>query len=121
MNARVALTEMLPWLAALLGLALLGGLIVFLLHKHYLKATDDDAQRGFLEDLRRLRDEGEITEDEYETARLKVIARLTGKDFEQLRNDAIRKAGGRVAEPGRDLLGRTLPTPNSSPDEDPPG
>ncbi len=118
MNARVALAEMLPWLAALLGLALLGGFIVFLLKKHYLADDHDDAQRGILEHLRRLRDRGEISEDEYETARLKIVARLTGKDFEQLRDDAIRKAGGRVADPGRDLLGRPLPTPNDTPGPD---
>lgn len=110
MNARIALHEMLPWLAALLAAAIVGGVLVMLI-KRYFFAPDDDEPRALFDELRELRDRGEITPDEYETARLKMVARLTGKDFEKLHADAVRKAGGLVAEPGRDLLGRPLPTP----------
>ena len=115
MNARIALHEMLPWLAALLAAALLGGVLILLIKRSFFAPTRDDP-RSLLDDLRDLRDRGEITPDEYETARLKMVARLTGKDFQQLHADAIRKAGGLVAEPGRDLLGRPLPTPTSAAD-----
>lgn len=109
-GARGALNEMLPWLGALLVAALVGGALLFYL-RHRLLGPDaaDTPGRGFMEELRDLRDRGEISEDEFETARLSIIAKATGKDLQTLRDDAIRKAGGKVARPGYDLTGRPLP------------
>lgn len=115
-GARGALNEMIPWLGALLVAALVGGVLLFYL-RHRLLGPDptDSPNKGFMEELRDLRDRGEITEDEFETARLSIIAKATGKDLQTLRDDAIRKAGGKVARPGYDLTGRPLPTrPNQA-------
>jgi hypothetical protein len=108
-NARSALNEMLPWLGALLLAALLGGALLFYLRHRLLGPDLPDSGKGLMEDLRAMRDRGEISEDEYEHARISMIAKATGRDAQQLRNEAIRKAGGRVAEPGFDLTGRPLP------------
>lgn len=121
-NARTALTEMLPWLAALLGASLVGGVVVFWLYRRYVAEPRADAtSAGFMSELRAMRDRGEISEEEYDQTRLTMIARATGRDVEELRAEAIRKAGGRVAEPGFDLTGRPLPMPTDGAPPPPPG
>lgn len=117
-NAQTAFNEMLPWFAALLAFVLVGGAVLFFLRRRMLGPSDSgDVSRGILEEIRELRDRGAISQDEYETARLKMVARASGRDFEELKAESIRKAGGVVAEPGRDLLGRPLPeAKNSGPD-----
>jgi len=114
-SAQLAFNKMLPWLGALLVVALVSGVLILYL-RHRMLGPDDQGQgsRGFLEELKAMRDRGDLTPDEYEQARITMIARATGKDPQRLRDDAIRKAGGRVAEPGYDLTGRPLPTPAPS-------
>ncbi|MBZ0171575.1 MAG: SHOCT domain-containing protein [Phycisphaerales bacterium] len=117
-NVQIAFNEMLPWLAVLLGLALVGGIVVFILRLRLLGSSETgNPSVAILDQLRTLRDRGEISDEEYETARLKMVARASGCDYGTLRADAIRKAGGLVAEPGHDLLGRPLPEPAGTPDE----
>lgn len=111
-----------PKVFALLGLvlfiALVGIVLIVYIQKRILSDRDDNDQGGTLfSDLRAMRDRGEITDDEFERTRAVVIAKTTGKDADAVLRDAIRKAGGAVAEPGFDLTGRPLP---ESDDNDPP-
>ncbi|USO00088.1 MAG: SHOCT domain-containing protein [Phycisphaeraceae bacterium] len=116
-NAQTVFNQMLPWLGALLALILVGGLLLFYLRHRLLgQASPGEVTRGILEDLREMRDRGEITAEEYEEVRLKMVARASGRDFGELKAESIRKAGGLVAEPGRDLLGRPLPTGAQAPE-----
>mgnify|MGYP004284536231 CR=1 FL=1 len=66
------------------------------------------------------RPKSEISDDEYERTRAVIIAKTTGKDAESVRLDAIRKAGGLVAEPGYDLTGAPLPGAGAVPPRDGP-
>ena len=109
-NARTALGEMLPWLVALLGASLVGGVLLFWLYRRFVADSGpDETAAGFMGELRAMRDRGEISDDEFEQTRLAMIAKATGRDVDELRAEAIRKAGGLVAEPGFDLTGRPLP------------
>jgi hypothetical protein len=114
--ARLAFGQMLPWIIALIVLVIAGGAVVLYIRHRFFGVEDETVSPGGLtEQLRAMRDRGELTEEEYEQARLVVVARATGKDLAALRGEAIRKAGGRVAEPGFDLLGRPLPGPGGPP------
>lgn len=121
--ARLAFGQMLPWIIALIVLILAGGVVVLYIRHRFFGVEDKHTAPGNLtEQLRDMRDRGELTDDEYEQARLVVVARATGKDLAALRAEGIRKAGGRVAEPGFDLLGRPLPGrggPNGGPKSPP--
>lgn len=108
-NAPVLLHEILPLLVTLLVLSIVGGLVILYLRKRMFADDKSSDSAGLFADLRAMRDRGEISDDEYERTRAVIIAKATGKDAEQVRADAIRKAGGRVAEPGFDLSGRPLP------------
>lgn len=111
--ASLVFHRVLPWLVAMLVLALVGGVLALYI-RHRMLRDDDGPGVGMLEDLRRMRDSGDLSEDEYEQARLVMFARATGREIDDLKADAIRKAGGLVAEPGFDLTGRPLPKPPES-------
>lgn len=117
-----------PKVFALLGfvlfLALVGVALIVYIQRRILgdrEGESDGAQPGTLfADLRAMRDRGEISDDEYERTRAVIIAKTTGKDAESVRLDAIRKAGGLVAEPGYDLTGAPLPGAGAVPPRDGP-
>ena len=111
----VAQPKVLALLGFVLFLALVGIALIVYIQKRILSDRDDKYQGGTLfSDLRAMRDRGEISDDEYDRTRAVIIAKTTGRDAEQVRLEAIRKQGGRVAEPGYDLTGRPLPgTPAS--------
>lgn len=114
--ARLAFGQMLPWIIAMIVLVIAGGAIVLYIRHRFFRVEDETTTPGGLtEQLRAMRDRGELTPEEYDEARLVIVARATGKDLAALRADGIRKAGGRVAEPGFDLLGRPLPGPAATP------
>lgn len=71
-----------------------------------------DAQRGLLDDLRAMRDRGELTLEEYDAARRSLAARLRGERGESpppTARPARPAPGAIVAPPGYDLTGRPLP------------
>ena len=116
----VAQPKVLVLLGFVLFLALVGLALIVYIQRRILRDPDDDNRSGTLfSDLRAMRDRGEISDDEYERTRAVMIARATGKDADAVRADSIRKQGGRVAEPGFDLTGRPLPSPDA-PNADPP-
>lgn len=119
-SAELVFQRMAPWLVVLFVAAMAGGAVLFYLRHRLLSSGDPAAgSRGLLEELRAMRDRGELDNEEFEQARLSMIAKATGKDLRELRNEAIRRAGGRVAEPGFDLTGRPLPGPGASPGQGP--
>ena len=119
-NAPVMFHEMIPWLVVSVVLAVIGTVVIVYLRRK-LFADDESAQpTGMMSELRAMRDRGEISEDEYERTRAVMVAKATGKDPETVRLDAIRKSGGKVAQPGFDLTGQPLPKPRD-PSEDKPG
>lgn len=64
------------WSLLLIGL-LIAGFFVVVLVKRRLAKADDGPQIGFsLSDLRQMRQQGQLTEEEYERARAKMVASL---------------------------------------------
>lgn len=69
-------THLVLAIAALIAAVMLLGLIIMVMRKRLL-ARDNaaDAGRSFMEDLRRMRDRGEITQDEFDSTRRRIIER----------------------------------------------
>ncbi len=68
---------------------------------------------ALIEDLRRMRDTGQITPEEFDAAKAAAVARLTGR--RPPRAGPAGDASLRVAPPGRDLTGAPLPPPAPTP------
>lgn len=65
------------WLAILLAVVILGGAAILLIRNKFLSKDEDEQPAGFtLSDLRELRDSGEMSNEEYEAARAKMIAKV---------------------------------------------
>ena len=72
------LIEILPWLGLLVLLILVGGAVAVLLRRRM--AIDTGPTIGFtLGDLRAMRDKGEISEEEFEQAREKMVRAVRGE------------------------------------------
>jgi LPXTG-motif cell wall-anchored protein len=73
--------EVMVWVAVLMGLILVGGLLVLLLRRRLLAAEAETSAGGLMEDLRRMRDSGQMTQEEYESVRRNMAARLAKDGF----------------------------------------
>ncbi len=70
------LADVLPWLIVLVGIVIAGAIIAFLVRRSMRK--EDTSSDGFtLQDLRDLRAAGELTDQEFERAKVMMIGRLT--------------------------------------------
>ena len=65
-------------LAVLLGLVILLGLVLAYARRRTLGRAQDRAGAGLFEDLRKMRERGEISDEEYAAARKSVVDRLAG-------------------------------------------
>ena len=65
--------DVLPATILLIAFAIVGGIIIFLVRKK-LKSTPTKTTTFSLSELRKLRDEGTLSEEEYERARQSIIA-----------------------------------------------
>ena len=71
------LVTLLPWLGLLVLLVLVGGAVAILIRRRM--AIDERPTIGFtLGDLRAMRDRGEISEEEFEQAREKMVRAVRG-------------------------------------------
>lgn len=122
-----ARNEALVWIGVLIGVVLVASVVILLLRRRLLggdTAGAADVSRGLLDDLREARDRGDLTDEEFETARLKLVARISGKSVEELAakgSPAAKAAAGRSSprpKPGYDLTGDPLPRPASPPPPD---
>jgi predicted nucleic acid-binding Zn ribbon protein len=57
----------------LIALVIAGGVVVMLLRKRLLAKDDASADVGLFDALKQMRDRGEMTQEEYEAARRKVV------------------------------------------------
>ncbi|MBX3357193.1 MAG: SHOCT domain-containing protein [Phycisphaeraceae bacterium] len=108
-------------------LAIIGGVVVMVVRNRLLAKSDSRAESGsMLDSLRRARDRGEISPDEFDAARSALIARtsfgegvtkrpVTRKPWQPASTPAD-EPRSRVAPPGFDLTGAPLPpTPPEGP------
>ena len=72
--------KILYWGFVLIGLAILGFGAIMFFRRKFMAATDADSVPGFsLAELREMRDRGEMTPEEYERTRARVIAKVKAK------------------------------------------
>lgn len=109
-----ALERVLPWVLGLILLSLAAGGALMMLRKRLFGVGDEDEMPPLMiSELRKLRDEGRLSNEEYEQARSAIIANT--KEQAPSRPVSLpqtRSTSERVAPPGLDLTGERLP--NSS-------
>jgi hypothetical protein len=65
--------EILPWLLVLIGVVIAGGVLIMFIRKR-LQDDSSSSSPGFtLQDLRQLHSRGELTDEEYERAKIQMI------------------------------------------------
>jgi len=103
------LGEVVVWSAALLGVVVIGGLVIFALRKRLRDAGVEAGDALSLDDLRRMAARGVISQEEFEAARAAIVARHGGAGAPSTTSplDPTR----RRARPGVDLTGDPLPRP----------
>lgn len=112
--------EALIWVAVLLGTAIVGGLVILAFRGRLLgrRSAGDDASSRLTE-LKRLRDAGRLSAEEFESARAAIISSLSGAAPRRISPRIIDPDGTVRARPGLDLTGQPLPdTRRSGPDKD---
>lgn len=116
-------TELWLWVGALIVASLVFGFVVMALRRRLLgKAEDTVKPASLLEDLRAMRDRGEISQDEYDTTRATIAARAAGREPPPRPDPARAPAapdGAVTARPGYDLTGERLPPPPEPPENVP--
>jgi hypothetical protein len=107
------------WIGVMMG-ALTLVAIALLVFRAKVLGKDQGLGQGMLDDLRAMRDRGEITPEEFEAARSAMIARLKPTPAPGVATAnpaaAAKPKGALVARPGFDLTGRPLPKPDETPD-----
>ncbi|MFZ2875394.1 MAG: SHOCT domain-containing protein [Phycisphaerales bacterium] len=69
-------THLVLAIAALIAAVMLLGLIIMVMRKRLLaRDSTADAGRSFMEDIRRMRDRGEISQEEFDATRRRIIER----------------------------------------------
>src|ERR1041384_3409771 len=83
-NPEAVQSQTLYWCTVILGVAIVGFLGIMIFKKFWRQKETPGMDVGFsLSDLRAMRDRGEITPEEYEQTRAKVIANVKKKAEEQ--------------------------------------
>ncbi len=113
-QSRGNIGEVWVWVTVLLVVVVLGGLLVVMVRK---RAHGDDSDRPALglslADLRQMKADGRLSEEEFERAKAMVIGQLGGKvgdaPTERTRVQGRIVDGELRARPGFDLTGQPLP------------
>lgn len=111
------------WVVVLLVVVVLGGVLVVLVRKGARRGDSDQPALGLsLADLREMKADGRLTDEEFERAKAMVIGQLGGKvegaEAERMRVQGRVVDGELRARPGYDLTGQRLPEPEA--DANPP-
>lgn len=101
--------DALLWVGILLGATLFGCVIVLYVRSRYLGQRDDDATpASLMAEMRRMRDAGEISEQEFDRTRRLLVSRAAGDPPPQP-HAARDEDAAVIARPGYDLTGAPLP------------
>lgn len=76
--AATSTTSVLIWVGALIVIAMVGGLVMLAVRRRMFSEPDAGADAGLMEQLRRMVERGEMTQDEYDLARRKIVERARG-------------------------------------------
>ncbi len=101
--------EVALWIGVLLAVVIAGALVIFALRRRIQGEDSIEGDDLDLGTLRRMRDTGQMTNEEFEAARAAIVARHGGSDTGQSVSplDPTRVR----ARPGTDLTGDPLPRP----------
>lgn len=118
------LTRMVPLLIILGVIVIVGGVVISMARKSLLEREPDKGAGVELQELRKLRDSGAISREEYEVARDALIGRGPGETPPTRSVRRLGPDGSLIAAPGFDLTGEPLPDAhlsdgdNDGPDDD---
>jgi hypothetical protein len=73
-------SQVIVWVAVLMVVIIGGGLLVMLMRRRLL-AGEQHAAGGIMEDLRKMRDSGQMTQEEYDRVRKNMATRLAREGF----------------------------------------
>ena len=109
--------ELWIWLGALILATLVLGVIVLAMRRKILGSDDRESTHGsMLDELRAMRERGEISQAEYDHTRKTIAARAAGREPPERPKTAPPPEapdGTVAARPGYDLTGEPLPRPKS--------
>lgn len=119
-SSRGSLGEFLLYVGLAVVLVVGAGVVLVLYRRRVLADGTTDARARMLEELRAMRDRGDLAPGEYEAARRATIGRVreprpAGKaqEPEPSRTGGVPPGPDRVAAPGFDLTGAPLPRPDA--------
>lgn len=73
-------SRVIVWVLVLIGVMIAGGVAILVLRRRLFAGDREGASHeGLFESLRRMRDRGEISPDEYDRARQKIVSRLASR------------------------------------------
>lgn len=112
------LTQLLLWIGVVIAVLIGASFGVMWYRARVLGKDQPDTQGGMLDELRAMRDRGELSPEEFDAAKHAMVSRLTGKSppAKPAAGAPTSKSTDRVAPPGFDLTGQPLPTPPQSPE-----
>jgi hypothetical protein len=111
LGAGKALAPALMWLGGMIVVVVIAGLVILKIRGSiFAREAGSANQEGLLLGLRRMRDTGEISPEEYDTARKSMAARAAGGAAPPRR---AHEAGEQRSKPGYDLTGAPLPDQSS--------
>jgi cytochrome c-type biogenesis protein CcmH/NrfF len=87
-----ASTDVVVWVGVLIALIIGGGVLVMVLRKRLLAKDDASAEMGLFDALKQMRDRGEMTQEEYEAARRKVVEKAKAGMMQGAKVDGKRVA-----------------------------
>jgi uncharacterized membrane protein len=91
--------NLLPWLAALVALVIIGGVAIFAA-KRMLSSGGDSSAEGFtLQSLRDLHTAGELSDEEFAKAKAAMIGQVRGKSTAEATGNNSAGAGAQTARP----------------------
>jgi len=111
------------WLGVMMAAVIAAGVVLLILRSRVLGKGRAASESGLLDNLRAMRDRGEISPEEFDAAKSAMAGRIAGAPAQPApapKKKIAPRTGDRVAPPGFDLTGRPLPR---KPDEKrpPPG
>lgn len=121
-GGRGSLTEFFLWLGLAIVAIVAAGLAIAWYRSRVLRGDGASVQAGLMDDLRAMRDRGELSVEEFDAAKRAIVARFSGgapvapaagAPPGKVLKRAVSppEAGGAVAKPGFDLTGAPLPRP----------
>ncbi len=115
-GASRSVTPMLIWLGAIMLVVMGAGIAILLYRRQVLgKETGLDMHAGIMDQLRTMRDQGEISATEFEEMKSRLVAKVSGRPVSARHAPGTQAPPGSPAErqaaPGFDLTGAPLPRP----------